>query len=245
MGGVVGSDAPPHQEGPWDFRVEFACSPRVPWFSPGTLASPHSGPDCTPMTDPVRFYWWCLHFHWCCHVSKEKNENAAWLTWFSYPLLYPFLVLFPFFHFHRDSKMNSRGLLCPACDTDTCTLCAAGLSVVSRAPQWDLRAPTAIAVIRTAAVARWQAFQFCILLDMWWSCCKASSAQVNLNKHYCIITTTRRCSERGSYSRQPKIVSLTLSLIVFCFQEILNVSSGVKYIIMAFNCQQFAHLWWS
>lgn len=90
--------------------------------------------------------------------------------------------------------------------TDTCTLCAAGLSVVSRAPLWDLRAPTAIAVVRTAAVARRQGFQmkrvkFCIILDMWWSCCKASSVQVNQNKLYCIITTTRRCSGRGSYSK--------------------------------------------
>lgn len=204
------------------------------------------------MTDPVRFHWCCLHFHWCCYVSKEKNENAAWLTGFSYPLLYLFLVLFPFFHFHRDSKMNSCGLLCPAYDTDTCTLCAAGLSVVSRAPPWELRAPTAVAVIRTAAVARWQGFQtkrvkFCILLDMWWSCCKASSVQVTQNKLYCVITTTRRCSERGSNSKQPKIVSLALSLIVFCFQVmvLLNVSSGVKYIIMVLNCQHFAHSWWS
>lgn len=51
------------------------------------------------------------------------------------------------------------GLYCRANNADTCTRCAAGLSVVRRAPLWELRSRPPIAVVwsqRPGAAANWE-----------------------------------------------------------------------------------------
>lgn len=95
---------------------ELASSPRVLWFSPGPLASSHSVSDWTsaPVDDPVQLCWHWLHWQ-SSDIRKEKKVNA---TWFSFSVLNLFhsqlssCVFFSlFFHFHRDSEMNSLILL--------------------------------------------------------------------------------------------------------------------------------------
>lgn len=172
-------------------------------------------------------------------VRKEKNVNATWFSFSVLNLHHSQLSSCVFFSLFFTSAGIQKwtpsfcfcGLYCRAHDTDTCMQCAAGLSVVRWAPLWELRAPTAACCgsncgLGPEAVAHSQGFQmkrvkFCVLLHMSWNCCTQLCLETfrwtKTNFLPSLLTLTV-CSQRASYSKLAKVVSLVLSCTFFCFQ---------------------------